>query len=164
MGLDWEAPAYADQDPASAELAPLPRVKVEGTIPVPGEVDAKVYEQQIAHLEAQLLRGPDQPQILGPLADCCNNFAWMLVTARGRARDPQRAVSLARRALELAPEKTIYLNTLGVAQYRAGEHAEAIVTLEKKKPRGGQGRVRRVRPLVSGHGSLQAPPVRASAR
>jgi serine/threonine protein kinase/WD40 repeat protein len=131
LGLDWEAPAYANQDPASAELAPLPRVKIEGRTPVPWVVDAKVFEQQIADLEAALLRSPGQSHIQFPLAECCNNFAWMLVASPGSPHDAQRAISLVRRAEELAPDKSFFLNTLGVAQYRAGEHAEALATLEK---------------------------------
>jgi tetratricopeptide (TPR) repeat protein len=46
-------------------------------------------------------------------------------------RDPQRALELARKAVALTPGTAIYLNTLGVAQYRAGQHAEAVATLEK---------------------------------
>jgi tetratricopeptide (TPR) repeat protein len=61
----------------------------------------------------------------------CNHLAWALVTAPGSTRDAQRALSLARRAVELAPTQGMYLNTLGVAQYRAGHYAEAITTLEK---------------------------------
>jgi hypothetical protein len=60
-----------------------------------------------------------------------NKFASTLVSAPGLTHDPHRALSLARRAVELAPTQNIYLNTLGAAQYRAGQHAEAVATLEK---------------------------------
>ncbi len=46
------------------------------------------------------------------------------------ARSPA-ALALARKAVELSPDTAIYLNTLGVAEYRAGEFAGAIATLEK---------------------------------
>ena len=46
-------------------------------------------------------------------------------------RDPEQALVLARKAVALTPGTAIYLNTLGVAQYRAGQYAEAIATLEK---------------------------------
>jgi hypothetical protein len=132
MGLDWDAPAYSDDDPASPTLPPLPPLKVDyGPSPPTGDVDPKVYEPLVADLEAGLARHPDQRQIRGMLAQYLNNIAWGLVTAPGSTRDPQRALSLARRAVELAPTTAIYLNTLGVAQYRAGQYAESVATLEK---------------------------------
>jgi WD40 repeat protein/tetratricopeptide (TPR) repeat protein len=60
-----------------------------------------------------------------------NNLAWQLATAAPGLRDPERALELARKAVAQAPGQAIYLNTLGVAQYRAGEYSEAIATLEK---------------------------------
>ena len=78
-----------------------------------------------------LARQPDERRIRGSLADSCNNYAWALATGPESTRDPQRALALARRAVELAPNVGIYLNTLGVAQYRAGRYAEAVTTLEK---------------------------------
>ena len=52
---------------------------------------------------------------------------------RGRMLDidPDLALVLARKAVAMAPEQGIYLNTLGVALYRAGRYAEAIATVEK---------------------------------
>jgi tetratricopeptide (TPR) repeat protein len=60
-----------------------------------------------------------------------NNLAWRLVTGPPALRDPQRALELARKAIALSPGTAIYLNTLGVAQYRAGQLTEAVATLEK---------------------------------
>jgi uncharacterized protein HemY len=40
-------------------------------------------------------------------------------------------VTLARRSVELAPGQQIFLNTLGVALYRAGQYAEAVSVLER---------------------------------
>jgi uncharacterized protein HemY len=40
-------------------------------------------------------------------------------------------LTLARRAVELAPKHAPFLNTLGVAQYRAGRYTEGITTLER---------------------------------
>jgi hypothetical protein len=115
MGLDWDAPAYSDDDPASPTLPPLPPLKVDyGPSVLTGHVDPKAYES-----------------LTGLLAQYYNNIAWALVTAPESPRDPQRALSLARRAVELAPTTANYLNTLGVAQYRAGQFPESVATLEK---------------------------------
>jgi uncharacterized protein HemY len=60
-----------------------------------------------------------------------NNAAWELATGVVYLRDPERAVSLARKAVAAAPDQPLNLNTLGVALYRAGRHAQAIATLEQ---------------------------------
>ncbi len=61
-----------------------------------------------------------------------NKLAWLLATCPEQEfRDPVRAVELAKRAVQLAPEKASIWNTLGVAQYRAGDWDAAIDALEK---------------------------------
>jgi serine/threonine protein kinase/WD40 repeat protein len=132
IGLDWDAPAYSDDDPASRTLPPLPPLQVDlGPSPLTWHPDPKFYEHLLAGLEAALARQPEQRRIRGLLASYCNNFASTLAAAPGSTHDPQRALYLARRAVELAPTQAIYLNTLGVAQYRAGDFAGAITALEK---------------------------------
>src|SRR5262249_2650804 len=60
-----------------------------------------------------------------------NDWAWMLATCpEAKVRDPQRAVELAKKAVELDPRPS-YWNTLGAAQYRAGKSQEALTALEK---------------------------------
>jgi serine/threonine protein kinase/WD40 repeat protein/Tfp pilus assembly protein PilF len=98
--------------------------------------DARLYElrsqahERLGHhgqAQADLKRASESvqadPQQL-------NNLAWRLVTGPPGLRDPERAVELAREAVSKAPDTAIYLNTLGVAQYRAGRFAAAIATLE----------------------------------
>jgi hypothetical protein len=132
MGLDWDAPAFSQDDPASSALPPLPPLKIDyGPSPRTGHLDPKIHEPLIADLEATLAHYPDKPQIRAMLAHHCNNLAWALVTAPESRRDSQRALRLARRAVELTPAQGIYLNTLGVAQYRAGQYAGAVATLEQ---------------------------------
>jgi tetratricopeptide (TPR) repeat protein len=59
-----------------------------------------------------------------------NDLAWFLaMSTDARVRDPQRAVSLARRAVALAPREEVYWNTLGVACYRSGDWSAAIEAL-----------------------------------
>jgi tetratricopeptide (TPR) repeat protein len=63
-------------------------------------------------------------------ASACNNLAWYLVTCpEPSVRDPARAVELAKRAVALAPGEGTSWNTLGVAQYRAGDWNAAIDSL-----------------------------------
>jgi WD40 repeat protein len=132
MGLDWNAPAYSEDDPADRSAVPLPPLQVDlGPQPLTASVDPRAYEPLISDLEAALASRPDQPGIRGRLALYCNNYAWDLANATGSSRDPQRALTLARRAVELFPNQAVYLNTLGVAQYRAGQFTAAVATLQR---------------------------------
>jgi tetratricopeptide (TPR) repeat protein len=59
-----------------------------------------------------------------------NSLAWFLVTCKDvRYRNPHEAVRLAERAVELAPDRSIYWNTLGAAYYRSGRYDKAIRTI-----------------------------------
>jgi WD40 repeat protein len=132
MGLEWGAPAFSGDDPAASSLAPLPPLQVDlGPSPLAWHLEPKFDESLITHLEALRARLPDHHRIRGILAQYCNNFAWELANGPKSTRNPQRALALARRAAELAPNAGIYLNTLGVAQYRVGQYAEAVATLEQ---------------------------------
>jgi tetratricopeptide (TPR) repeat protein len=196
-GLDWDAPAYPEADPADPSAPPLPAAQVDYG-PLAGHLehfseapealvrrhterlradsrdaeayhhrahamrdlrrileaiddltraielrpddahlrslrgaialDLKRYEPAIADLETALALNPDQPSVRERLALCCNNRAWELSKGPGQRRT--LALTLARRAVELAPGEAFYANTLGVAQYRADQYAEAITTLE----------------------------------
>jgi WD40 repeat protein/serine/threonine protein kinase/Flp pilus assembly protein TadD len=65
-----------------------------------------------------------------------NNLAWLLATCPdAKFRDPKRAVELAKKAVELAPKEGNHLNTLGAANYRAGDWKAAIAALEKSMER-----------------------------
>ncbi|MFQ5749787.1 MAG: tetratricopeptide repeat protein, partial [Planctomycetota bacterium] len=66
------------------------------------------------------------------VAQNLNNQAWGVAKESGRtATDYQTALKLARAAVRLAPENAFYLNTLGVASYRAGEYEQALAILGK---------------------------------
>jgi serine/threonine protein kinase len=60
-----------------------------------------------------------------------NQFAWFLITTDPSLRNPARAVELAKLAVEREPERGDYWNTLGAAQYRAGEWEAAIAALNR---------------------------------
>jgi tetratricopeptide (TPR) repeat protein len=58
-----------------------------------------------------------------------NSQAWGLVTGPLSQRDPERALPLARLAVERDPQNVLHVNTLGVVQYRLGMYHEARATL-----------------------------------
>jgi superkiller protein 3 len=79
-----------------------------------------------------------KPDSVGAL----NYLAWLLATCSdAKLRDPQQAVTLASKAVELDPKQGEWWNTLGVAHYRAGDAKAAIATLHKSMElrRGGDG-------------------------
>ncbi|HEY8504355.1 MAG TPA: tetratricopeptide repeat protein, partial [Gemmataceae bacterium] len=99
--------------------------------------DPQLYEQRAlchdalgraeparADLEAALRLAPDDPETL-------NGMAWRLLAGPPDRRDPARALELIRKAVAKRPDNPMYLNTLGVAQYRNGMLREAVATLEK---------------------------------
>lgn len=63
--------------------------------------------------------------------DDLNHSAWRLLTGPDVARDSVRALDIASRANRLRPGDAAILNTLGVAQYRNGQFAEAIAALKQ---------------------------------
>ena len=140
MGLDWDAPAYSEDDPAGSSAPARPPLQVDlGPLPLSATVDARAYEPTIANLEAALARNPDSPRIRSDLARRCNDYAWMLANTTGSGRDPKRALTLALRSIELEPHQALYINTLGVVQYRVGQCALAVTTLDRS--------------LAAGHGA-----------
>jgi serine/threonine protein kinase/Flp pilus assembly protein TadD len=65
-------------------------------------------------------------------SDSHNTLAWILVTCPyAPLRDPVEGVKQARKAVELAPNDSLHWNTLGAAQFRAGNWKEAVAALEK---------------------------------
>jgi serine/threonine protein kinase/WD40 repeat protein len=134
MGLDWHAPAYPDVDPAAQSVPAAPLKVIVNMRPV--------GESQSLLQQAQRLQGAGKVgdaidvlrKAVGLAPDHAalhNDVAWLLATGPGTVRNPLEAVEHARRAVELAPDNHLYLNTLGVALERAGKFAEAVEILEK---------------------------------
>ena len=61
-----------------------------------------------------------------------NDLAWLLATCPDpKLRDPDRALTTAKKAVELAPKEASQWKTLGLAHYRAREWASAIAALQE---------------------------------
>jgi tetratricopeptide (TPR) repeat protein len=87
-----------------------------------------------AHADLQTIADLDLdvPVVLRPgAAEQCKTLAWLYVTGQEKQRDPQKALTLVKKAIALAPDNCTLLNTLGVVQYRLGQYAEAEETLER---------------------------------
>jgi serine/threonine protein kinase/WD40 repeat protein/Tfp pilus assembly protein PilF len=69
-------------------------------------------------------------------AQLCNDLAWLNVTGPEKARDPMRALLLAKKAVELSDDDATMLNTLGVVYYRLGKYSEAVETLQRSRREG----------------------------
>jgi WD40 repeat protein/Flp pilus assembly protein TadD len=87
-------------------------------------------DEAIADCEATLRLKPN-PADRVSLARLSDNLAWTLATGPASTRNPARALNLAWQAVVLTPDQASSLKALGVAQYRTGQYAEAVATLEK---------------------------------
>ncbi|MCA9061872.1 MAG: protein kinase [Planctomycetaceae bacterium] len=98
------------------------------------ELRAHLYDQlqredlAIRDLQAVLAVSPDQPS-------AANSLAWHLASTEHPLRDPETAVTLASKAVAADPENSTYVNTLGVALFRAGQHESALHLLEQNAGR-----------------------------
>jgi superkiller protein 3 len=92
----------------------------------------KKWDEAVAEYRKALEVSPTDVGARDALAWGLNNLAWALAAHPEPARrDPDRAVSLAREALELKPQEGSIGHTLGVALYRAERWKEAVAALEK---------------------------------
>jgi serine/threonine protein kinase/tetratricopeptide (TPR) repeat protein len=90
---------------------------------------ADAYRQAVAGYRAVLDLDPNRVTTL-------NNLAWLLATCPDEQFcDPPRALELAKKATELAPQWAYHWNTRGVAHYRAGDWDAARAALEKSMAR-----------------------------
>jgi tetratricopeptide (TPR) repeat protein len=95
------------------------------------QAQKKLDEAIEAYREAFRL-APDNVGGRNQLASALNSRAWTLATDPDpKKRDPGRAVKLAKEAVGLAPGGAHWWNTLGVAQYRAGNWKESLAALQK---------------------------------
>jgi hypothetical protein len=117
MGLDWDWPDFGPPDPGSNAEPPQVEVLL-GDQARPVLTPEQKARQAIAHFRRAVEANPDD-------AAACNDLAWVYVTGPEALRDVKAALPLAEKAVRLAPNDTVFRNTLGVAYYRAGRHREA---------------------------------------
>ncbi len=111
---------------AGPESEPLRRTLIQQVLTAQrpqGDQDARRDAMTIYRLAA----------IIDPeSALACNNLAWSLSNNPDDPwYDPARGLVLARKAVELEPNTSLYLNSLGVAAYRAGDFKTATRALEQ---------------------------------
>jgi tetratricopeptide (TPR) repeat protein len=135
VGLDWDLPSYGK---SPHEEQPAPReIKVElSADSYFTRGDSLLHRRKlnlaIADFHDALKRDSSHDR-------ACNELAWIYATGPLEIRDPAKAVELAKRAVARRGNRAVYLNTLGVAYYRAGQWANAVLTLNaagNANPRG----------------------------
>jgi hypothetical protein len=141
--------AYQEADQALAMIQKATTIFKKLVAEHPDKPDYRRHLANAYHFRGVLCMSMGQPRValepfrgeveqarsLLPFDDRGNQFnrlAWILVMCPlMELRDPPQAVSLAQQAVALAPDEADYWNTLGVAQYRAGDCAQATETLRK---------------------------------
>ncbi len=92
------------------------------------------YEESLATATKLTTDFPADAYYVRALANAQNGLAWCLVGCPDiELRDAARGVALARQATDAMPENGMYWNTLGVADYRAGEWGDAIEALNRSR-------------------------------
>ena len=113
--------------PNTNGLLPFSRAMPGGHLPLSNALAAGASERQAVYeIEKALELAPDSVSAL-------NNLAWLLVSSSDPAlRDPARAITLAKKAAQLArqPNALIY-HTLAAAYAGAGKTGEAITAAER---------------------------------
>jgi tetratricopeptide (TPR) repeat protein len=123
-GLDWDLPPYPTAD--ESRDPPLQLISQADLRKRAYEyLDQGNWSKAIADFTQALELDPEGARSL-------NDLAWTLVSCPdAKLRDPNRAVELAKKAVERSPKDGMSQNTLGVAYYRAGNWRTAIQALEK---------------------------------
>jgi len=132
MGLDWDAPAYDPVDPKQPEAVRLevelvnPAVKAVRARQAQGDKHRakKEYAEAIACYRDVLKSEPHNASLM-------NVVAWLLAIGPPEVRDGHEALQLVERGRAWEPTSRWVLNTLGAAQCRAGQHAEALRSMRQ---------------------------------
>jgi eukaryotic-like serine/threonine-protein kinase len=137
LGLDWDAPPYPPAD-VSDKVGPPPPIKVDDAV---GELLNLVKADSFVEQAFKDWQGKNYTEaakklrnalkIDADLAIANNNLAWALLAGPPELRDPNEALTLARKAVERLGDDPHQTKTLGVALYRNDRYDEAVAVLEK---------------------------------
>ena len=105
-------------------------LKAEGRL---REAEA-VWRQSLDLLSELRAAYPNNTDLQQRCCDCANDLVWLRVNHDTGRQDLDTAVAMAQWIIEMCPNDAIYWNTLGVAQYRAGDDASAITALNRAIP------------------------------
>lgn len=103
----------------------------------PDDAAIALYDRALAHIQARRFKEAHADYLraleLRPASDLANNnLAWFLVACEDvKFHDPARAVMLAKKAVELAPDDGVNWSTLGTCYYRAGQWQPAVEVIDK---------------------------------
>jgi serine/threonine protein kinase/WD40 repeat protein len=133
LGVDWDAlplppAAPAPRDPLHIRIAEgdfRQRFSADDWVcRSVWHVRKKEYEPALLALRRAIALDPSH-------ATAHNDLAWLLLVGPRELRDPKEALALARKAIELAPRRLLFYDTLGVALYRNRQLDDAVTALEK---------------------------------
>jgi tetratricopeptide (TPR) repeat protein len=97
-----------------------------------------IWRQALDMLTGLLEAKPGSTELQRLWCDCANDLAWLWANHPHPAhRDPDAAVAMAQRMVELCPDAEVYWNTLGTAHYRAGDDDAAVAALDRAMALGG---------------------------
>jgi eukaryotic-like serine/threonine-protein kinase len=122
LGLDWNWPEISPTE-LPRKLPRLLRAQVQlGDLAKPNLTSEERSRQAIERYRRAVEANPNDP-------NACNNLAWTYLTAPEALRDVSAALPLAEKAVRLESGNAMFVNTLGVAYYRAGRFREAVDVL-----------------------------------
>jgi tetratricopeptide (TPR) repeat protein len=155
MGLDWDAPPF----PKAAGAGKMPRLEV--TVDR-GDVDAYLAARSVGdELRrkgdfAGALAAIQKAQAFAPADPGIDiQLAYLLAMCPDpKLRDPQRAVELAKNAVDAAPNRWELWRTLGIAHHFAGDDEAAVKALTRSLELHPSGHAFVFFPLAAAHQKL----------
>jgi WD40 repeat protein len=155
MGLDWDAPPF----PKAAGAGKMPRLEVtvdRGGMAAYLDADRVAWELRrkgdlagaLAALQEAQAFAPDDPWINSYLA------SMLALCPDPKLRDPQRAVKLAKKAVDAAPNRWELWRTLGIAHHFAGDDEAAVKALTRSLELRKSGEAFDYFPLAAAHQKL----------
>jgi tetratricopeptide (TPR) repeat protein len=122
MNLDWDWPEFPPAPADEPAAAPVTIEVLPGDLAQPALTHERRAQRAIEFFRREVAEHPDA-------AEVCNALAWAYLKAPEALRDVDAALPLAEKAVRLEPKTADYLDTLGLAYYRAGRYREAVEVL-----------------------------------